>query len=178
VKIKIKITGVGAELVMGNYLTYDTLIFTNWEEFYHYNDVLHQAQLLIEHITEIEITNDGVSLYKGLIPKNAIFPQKSYSPLFEQGAFYLRTECVEQCVYTCNFETEDLDLSNFRFESQDYNMLFKVGKSFLVELSYANQPLTLEWHSGKPIGNICLLCKYDSGYLVPVYDAVNKISSK
>lgn len=177
-KINIKITGVGAELVVGNYLTHDTLIFTNWEEFYHYNDVFHQVQLLVDHISEIEITRDGIPVYKGLIPQKAIFAQKSYSPLFAQGALYLRTECVEQCVYTSTFETEVLDLSKFRFETQDYDMLFKVGKSFLSELSYDNQLLTLEWCSGKPIGNICLLCKYESGYLVPVYDAVNKITSK
>jgi len=27
------------------------------------------------------------------------------------------------------------------------------------------------------VGNICVLCRFENGYLVPVYDAVNKIAS-
>lgn len=176
-KINIKITGVGAELVLGTYLPHDTLIFSNWEEFFHYNDLLHHAQLLVEHISEIEITKDGVPVYKGQLPEKAIVAQKSYSPVLEEGALYLRTECVEQCVYSCEFEADTIDLTKLVFESQHYDLLFKVGTSFLAQVKYDGQPLTLEWVSGKPIGNICLLCKFENGFLVPLYDAVNKVES-
>ena len=61
------------------------------------------------------------------------------------------------------------------FETQDYDLLFKVGISFLSKIIYDNQELNLEWVSAKPVGNICLLCRAENGYLVPLYDAVRKI---
>jgi len=33
----------------------------------------------------------------------------------------------------------------------------------------------LEWVSAHPVGDICLLCRFDNGYLVPFYDAVKKL---
>jgi len=34
----------------------------------------------------------------------------------------------------------------------------------------------LEWISAHPVGDICLLCRFDNGFLVPVYDAINKVA--
>jgi len=51
-----------------------------------------------------------------------------------------------------------------------------VGKSFLAKVTYDGKPLSLEWVSAKPVGNICVLCRFENGYLNPLYDAINKIA--
>ena len=172
--IKIQLTGVAAELVLGSYMPKDATIFNNWEDFYHYNDLIHVSQLLPEHISEIEISQDEIVIYKGKIPSTSMQAEKSYSPVLEHRALYLRTECAEQAVYKCEFEVDDFDKKNLVFETQDYDSLFKVGNSFVTKLKYEGKELSLEWISGKPIGNISLLCRFENGYLVPVYDAVKK----
>jgi len=173
-KIKIQLTGVAAELVLGSYMPKDATIFNNWEEFFHYNDLIHVSQLLVEHISEIEIKQDDAVIFTGKIPNAHIVAQKSTSPVLIEKTLYLRTECAEQAVYTCEFETDEFDKTKLCFETQDYDMLFKVGKSFLAKVTYEGKPLPLEWVSAKPVGNICVLCRFENGYLVPVYDAVNK----
>lgn len=172
--ITIQFKGVAAELVLGNYKPTDTTIFNCWEDFYQYNDLIHESQLLTEHISEIEITVDEKVIYKGAIPLAHIREQKSFSPVLVHRALYLRTECAEQAVYRCEFETENFNKLNLLFETQDYDLLFKVGKSFLSRVTYQGKELELEWISGKSVGDICLLCRYENGYLVPVYDAINK----
>jgi hypothetical protein len=176
-KITIQLTGVAAELVLGNYMPQDTTIFNNWEEFFHYNDLIHVSQLLAEHISEIEILQDGQKVFRGEIPAAHISAQKSSSPVLVHRALYLRTECAEQAVYKCEFETENFDKMKLHFETQDYDLLFKVGKSFLSKVTYEGKELPLEWVSGQPVGNICVLCRFENGYLVPVYDAVQKIAN-
>ena len=57
-------------------------------------------------------------------------------------------------------------------------MLFKVGKSFQAKLLYENENVAIEWMSAKSICNICMLCQFENGLLVPVYDAVNKLEAK
>ena len=54
------------------------------------------------------------------------------------------------------------------------DFLFKVGNAFLDKIFYNGLPLQAEWQSGKPAGNICLLCRCENGYLVPLFDAINK----
>ncbi len=176
-KIHIQLTGVGAELVLGNYMPKDTTIFHNWEEFFHYNDLIHGSYLLAKHIAEIEIKQDDVPVFKGQIPVSQFKTQKSASPVFVDKGLYLRTECAENAVYTCEFETENFDKKNLQFEMQDFDLLFKVGKSFVTKILYNNSVLELEWASAKPIGNICLLCRFENNYLVPIYDAVKKIAN-
>jgi len=66
---------------------------------------------------------------------------------------------------------------NLQFETQDYDFLFKVGKSFVTKMLYNDKALELEWMSAKPVGNICLLCRFENGYLVPIYDAVKRIAN-
>ena len=39
--ITIQLSGIAAELVLGNYMPTDPTIMKNWEEFYHYNDLIH-----------------------------------------------------------------------------------------------------------------------------------------
>lgn len=175
--VTIQLTGVAAELALGNYMPKDTTIFNNWEDFYHYNDLIHASQLLTEHISEIEIKQDDEVIFTGLIPSAHVQSQKSISPVLVHRALYLRTECAEQAVYKCEFEAEDFDKNNLFFETQDYDLLFKVGKSFLSKVIYDGKELPLEWVSGKPVGNICVLCRFENGYLVPVYDAVKKIAN-
>lgn len=177
-KINIQLTGVAAELALGNYMPKDATIFNNWEDFYHYNDLIHCSQLLTEHITEIQIKQDDQLIFTGQIPESQIKQQKSSSPVLEHRALYLRTECVEQAVYQCEFEVDSFDKMKLFFKTQDYDLLFKVGKSFLTEITYNDQKLTLEWAKGKPVGNICLLCRFENGYLVPLYDAVNKLGKE
>lgn len=89
-------------------------------------------------------------------------------------ALYLRTECAEEAIYSCEFDTENFDLQLLTFETQDYDFLFKVGNAFLDKIFYNGLPLQAEWQSGKPVGNICLLCRCENGYLVPLFDAINK----
>jgi len=177
-KIKIQLTGVAAELVLGSYMPKDATIFNNWEEFFHYNDLIHVSQLLIEHISEIEIKQDDVVIFTGKIPNAHTVAQKSTSPVLVNKALYLRTECAEQAVYTCEFEADGFDKTKLNFETQDYDMLFKVGKSFLAKVTYEGKPLPLDWVSAKPAGNICVLCRFENGYLIPVYDAVNKLAKQ
>lgn len=175
--IEIQIKGIAAELTLGNYMPTDSSIFNNWEDFYHYNDLIHQSQLMMEHVAEIQIKQDGEVVFTGKIPAVYIHAQKSFSPVMENRALYLRTECVEEAIFHCQFEIENFDKKKLRFETQDYDALFKVGQSFLSKMKYDDNVLNLEWKSAKPIGNICVLCRFENGYFVPVYDAVNKKSS-
>jgi hypothetical protein len=57
-------------------------------------------------------------------------------------------------------------------------MLFKTAQSFLTGVLYEDKKTTPEWQSGKPIGNICVLCRYENGYLVPLYDAIKKVNAR
>ncbi len=176
-KIKILLTGVAAELVLGTYMPKDATIFNNWEEFYHFNNLIHESQLLMEHITEIKIQQDEEVIFTGKIPATNIVAQKSSSPVLVQQALYLRTECAEQAVYRCEFEAENFEKKNLFFETQDYGFLFKVGSSFLAKVIYKGTELEPEWISGKPVGNICVLCRNANGYLVPIYDAINRLTT-
>jgi len=175
--ITIQFTGVAAELVLGNYMPKDATIFSNWEEFFHYNNMIHVSQLLTEHISEMEIKQDDIVVFSGQLSPAHIFPQKSTAPALQQRALYLRTECAEQAIYSCTFEAENFDKTKLRFETQDYDLLFKVGNSFLSKVIYNDNELPLEWVSAKPLGNICVLCRFENGYLVPVYDAITKTAS-
>ena len=175
-RITIQFTGVAAELVLGNYMPKDATIFNNWEEFFHYNDLIHVSELLVEHISNIEIKQDDAVIFTGLIPTGQIRQQKSESPVLVEKALYLRTECAEQAVYNCEFEADDFDKRKLFFETQDYDLLFKMGSSYLARVLYEGKELPLEWVSGKPVGNICLLCRFENGFLVPVYDAVKKLA--
>jgi len=176
--LTIQLTGVGAELVLGNYMPDDLTIFNDWQEFFHYNDLIHESQLLSEHISEILITRDDEILFQGRIPFPQIQAQKSFFLVLVQQALYLRTECVENAVYRCELDVEEFDISKLVFETQDYDMLFKVGKSFLSRLLYDGNELPLEWVSATPVGSICLLCRSENGCLVPVYDAIKRVSSR
>ncbi len=177
-RIEIEIKGVSAELVLGSYMPDDPTIYNEWQEFFRYDDLIHESQLLSDYVSEITIRKDGEQVFTGHIPSGKFKPRKSFMPAMEQGALYLRTECVENAEYRCEFETESFDLNKLFFDTQDYDLLFKVGKSFVTNPVYDNKPLELTWVSGKPVGNLCLLCRFDNGYLVPVYDAVNKVESK
>lgn len=177
-KIQIKLTGIAAELTLGNYMPTDTTIFNNWEEFYHYNDLIHSSQLLANHISEIEIKLDNEVMYTGQIPASQIKEQKSISPLLVERALYLRTECAENAVFQCDFETDNFDKMKLFFETQDHNLFFKVGNSFLSEIIYDDKRIQPEWISGKPVGNICVLCRFENGYLMPLYDAIKKLETK
>jgi hypothetical protein len=174
--ITIQLTGVAAELTLGNYMPKDATIFNNWEDFYHFNDLIHESQLLTDYISEIQITQNDEVVFTGKIPISQLKPQKSYAPVLKQKALYLRTECAEQAIYQCEFEAENFDKMKLTFEMQDYDLLFKVGDSFLSRVKYDGMELNLNWISAKPVGNICLLCRFENGYLVPVYDAVKKLA--
>lgn len=176
--ISIKLSGVSAELVLGNYMPSDTTIFNNWEDFFHYNDLIHVSQLLTEYVSYIEISVDDKDVFKGKIPASQFKAQKSFTPGMVDRALYLRAECAEEAVYTCTFEAEDFDKNKLFFETQDYDQLFKVGNSFITNLIYDGKTLSPEWQSGKPVGNICLLCRFENGYLVPLYDAIKKIEAQ
>ena len=175
-KINIQLKGVGAELVLGKYMPKDATIFNNWEEFFHYNDVLHVSQLISDHITEMVIEVDNVEVYKGKISPEKFKSQKSISPLLVENSLYLRTECAEQVVYSCSFEADVFESEKLIFEIQDHESLFKVGRSFVSNIRYNDTKYILEWSSAVPIGNICVLCRFENGFLVPIYDAVNKIA--
>ena len=176
--IQIQLKGVAAELTLGNYMPKDTTIFNNWEDFFHYNDLIHQSQLMMEHVSEIEIKQDDVVIYAGKIPLTHIHVQKTTAPVLVNRALYLRTECVEEAIFQCKFEAENFDKMKLKFETQDYDSLFKVGKAFLAKVFYDQTVLELEWISAKPVGNLCVLCRFENDFLVPIYDAVNKVSSK
>jgi hypothetical protein len=176
--IKIQLKGVGVELALGNYPKTDTKIFEEWTEFFNYNNLVHNSHLIVEHLSAVIITEDEIEVYNGKIKSFQLRHQKSHVPNFEQGGLYLRTECVEQAVYQCAFTTDRFDISKLIFETQDFDQLFKTGKSFLTNIHYQEQSLELEWISAEPIGNICLLCRYENAYLLPIYDAITKTTSK
>ena len=172
--IEIEIKGIAAEITLGNYMPTDATIFENWEDFFHFNDMIHASQLLMEHVAQLQIKENGVEVFTGKIPSAHVFAQKSFSPVMQNRSLYLRTECVEDAIFQCQFEVENFDKKKLRFETQEYDALFKVGHSFLANIKYEDVDLELSWISAKPIGNICVLCRYENGYLVPIYDAVNK----
>ena len=175
--IKIQIKGIAAELVLGNYMPTDATIMGSWEEFFHYNDLLHESQLLADQISSIEIIQDDIVVFSGRIPLSSFIAQKSFSPFMVERALYLRTECVEKAVYEVEFETEVFDKSKLKFETQDYDHLFKVGTAFLSQITYDGNAVDLVWKSAEPVGNICLLCRFENGFLVPVYDAIRKLEN-
>lgn len=177
-KINIELTGVAVELCLGNYMPTDSTIQNNWEDFYHYNDLIHATQLITEHVSNIRIQKDDEVLFDGRIPDKALKPQKSFCPVMVQRALYLRTECAEEAVFEVSFECEDFDISKLSIETQEYDLIFKVGKSFIQKLIYDEKSIELNWKSAKGIGNICLLCRFEDGFLVPIYDAVNKVEAK
>ncbi|MDD2996012.1 MAG: hypothetical protein PHP99_07350 [Paludibacter sp.] len=176
-KIKISISGVAAEIVLGNYMPTDSTIMNNWEDFYHYNDLVHKSLLLADYVSNIAISVDGSEVYSGKIPANAFNAEKSIVPAMQERALYLRTECVENAVFECEFETENFDKQKLTFFTQDYDHLFKVATSFITEIRYENTKIELNWAKAEPVGNICLLCRFENGYLVPVYDAIRKIEA-
>ncbi len=176
--VKIQLKGVGVELALGEYPKIDTKIFEEWTEFFNYNNLVHNSHLLQDHLSEVIITEDEIQIYKGKLTECTKSVQKSFEPSFEESHLYLRTECVEQAVYQCEFTTEDFDISKLVIETQDYDHLFKTGKSFIANLLYQNKVLELEWLSADSIGNICLLCKFENGYLIPIYDAITKTTTQ
>lgn len=176
-KVNIQLCGVAAELVLGNYMPTDATIFQNWEEFFHYNDLIHASQLLADHIKEIVIKVDDEVIYTGKIPAQKFITEKSFCPAMVDRALYLRAECAEDAVFECDFEAEHFDKNKLTFKTQDYDALFKVGQSFIASIDYDGQTLKPEWKSAKPLGNICLLCRFENGFLVPLYDAIKKIEA-
>jgi len=152
----------------------DPTIRNDWSEFYNYNDLIHKSLLLVNYISEIQITEDSTQAYSGKIPAELIKSQKSFCPVMENGSIYLRTECVEQAEFECEFETENFDISKLIFETQAYDALFKINDCFLAEVIYKGEKLELQWKKASPIGNICLICTFENGYLKPVYDAIKK----
>ncbi len=174
--VRIEMKGIAAELVLGNYMPADPAILKNWEDFYHYNDLLHVSHLHAGYMDEIKIFVDDI-----LFINKTKFPavkQKSICPVMVQDALYLRTECVERAEYAVNFETEDFRPEKLRLEIQDYDGLFRTGNEFVVSVQYKDQNFVPEWISGQPVGNLCVLCSFDKGYLVPVYDAIQKKKAK
>ena len=176
-KVKISISGVAAELVLGNYMPTDPNIMNNWEEFYHYNDLIHKSLLLADYVSEIKISLDNTEVFNGKIPVEAFSAEKSFVPAMVERALYLRTECVENAVFECEFETEEFDKQKLKFFTQDYDHLFKVGTSFITEMTYDSNKTELNWVKAEPVGNICLLCRFENGYLIPVYDAIRKVEA-
>ncbi len=177
-QIEIEIKGISAEIVLGNYMPKDPAIYNDWQEFFHYNDLIHESQLLSEYVKEIIVRKNNTEIYKGKIPGHQFKQAKSFMPVMKQNSLYLRTECAEDAVYSCIFEAGSFDFSGLLFETQDYDTLFKVGKSFITRILYKDKRIKPEWKSATPVGNICVLCKYDNGYLIPVYDAVNKAEAE
>lgn len=174
-KIKITIKGVAAELVLGSYLPSDKTIFGNWEEFYNYNNILHVSQLIADHISEITILVDDKQIFSGKAPAEAFKREKSFLPAMVENNVYLRTECIENAVYSLETELESFSIHKLSFKTQDYDLIFKTGKSFITGLYYDDKPLPLNWEKGEPVGSICLLCGYQNGYLLPIYDAIKKV---
>lgn len=173
-KLKITIKGVAAELVLGSYLPSDKTIFNNWEEFYNYNNLLHTTQLIAEHINEITIYVDDKQVFSGKAPAEAFKKEKSFLPAMRQNDVYLRTECVENAVFNIETDVDDFDIHKLSFNTQDYDLIFKTGKAFVTSLNYDGRTLKPEWQSAEPVGNICLLCGFQDGYLLPIYDAIKK----
>ncbi len=177
-KIKIIIKGIAAELALGSYLPSDKTIYNNWEDFYKYNDVLHSSQLIADYISEIEIHEGDKLIYKGKIPAKHFIQEKSFLPNMIENGVYLRTECVENATYETETEIDVFDISKLTFSTQDYELIFKSAKDFVTSVLYDNKPLELIWVKGEPVGNICLLCGFRNGFLVPLYDAITKKYSK
>lgn len=177
-KYKIELKGVAVELVLGDYMPTDTTILNNWEEFYHYNNLLHVSQLIPEHLTELSVFENNQLIFKNNSHLFKKVAERSFSPVMIQDALYLRTECAENAIFSCELEADGFDFTKIQFHTQDYDGLFRTGKSFLSFLSYENLKITPEWQSGIPIGNICLVCRFENGYLIPEYDAIKKVSSK
>jgi hypothetical protein len=173
-KIKIILEGVSAELVVGTYSISDTTIFNDWTEFYNYNDIFHSSLLLSSYIKTIKVICDEMLVFQGPIPYNLIHTQQTIFFSLRQGEDYLRTECIEEANFKCEFETESFNMQLLKFEIQDFGSIFKADKSFLSNISYQGVPQLTHWESAKPIGNICLLCRFNSGYMVPIYDAITK----
>jgi|GEM_PF-682761 len=173
-KFKIKIQGVAAELALGTYLPADKTIYNNWEDFYKYNDVLHTSQLIADYISEIEILENDNSIYKGKIPARQFVKEKSFLPNMIENGVYLRTECIENATYETELEISGFNITKLTFATQDYELIFRSAKEFVSKVLYDNMPLELTWVKGEPIGNICLLCGYRNGFLVPLYDAITK----
>lgn len=173
-RIHITLKGIAAELTLGNYMPGDATIFNNWEDFYHFKDIIHCAQLMTEYISEIEIKQNDELIFTGKIPGSQLKSSKSFLPVMKQKGLYLRTECAEEAVFQCEFEAGHFDKMKLFFETQDFNSLFKVGNSFIQRIHYDQQVVELEWVKGKPVGNICVLCRYENGYLIPLFDAINK----
>ena len=174
-KINIQLTGIGAELVLGKYMPKDQTIFNDWQDFYRYNDLIHEAELLSEHVAELLIRQDEEVIFKGIIPETKFQSQKSFMPKLFPLAIYLKTECAEYAVYQCEFEAEDFDPDKLFFETQDYGKLFKVGRSYITNMLYDNQKLQLEWVSGKRIGEACYICRCNEGDLEPIFDAIKRV---
>ena len=175
--LQIEISGIAAEIVLGKYMPKDATIFNNWEEFYHFNDVLHQSQLLAEYRLDISVTHLGNIIFQGRIQDKQVVSQKSFSPALLPLSLYLRTECAEKAIYECSIDTDNFDFSKLSIETQDYGLLFSVGKSFVASAFYDGKRLELEWKSAVPAGNICVLCRAENGCLIPVYDAIKKIAA-
>lgn len=177
-KIRIEIDGVAAEIVLGNYMPTDTTIMNNWEDFYRYNDLIHKTLLLKDYISTFRVFINEQEIETVAQRKIKYEHAKTIVPFMVQDALYLRTECVEDAHFVCEFETEEeFDLSHLTANIQDYDSLFKVGNAFVEELQYKGSKINLEWQGGKPLGNICLLCGYQNGYLVPMYDAIKKVKN-
>lgn len=176
-KIKIEMKGVGVELVLGSYMPTDSTILKNWEEFFHYNDLIHESCLLADYVKECVIWKNDTIIYQNVLGNDMFQTQKSILPVMRQDELYLRTECAENAEYVVRFETEKFDIQLLTFMTQDFYGLFSTGKSFVVEVKYDNKRVKPEWQSATPIGNICVLCRYDNGFLIPEYDAINKLKS-
>ena len=174
-KINIQLTGIGAELVLGRYMPNDNTIFNDWRDFFHYNDLIHEAELISEHVSELLILQDEEVIFKGIIPETKFLPQKSFSPKFYPLAIYLKTECAEYAVYQYEFETDNFDPDKLFFEIQDYDSIFQLGRSYIANMLYDKQKLQLEWASGKRIGEACFICRRNEGNLEPIYDAIKKL---
>lgn len=178
-KIRIEIEGVAAEIVLGNYMPEDRTIINNWEDFYKFNDIIHQSLLLKDYISSFSIRVNGEKIEQMAQRKLRYTNAKSVVPFMHHDALYLRTECVENATFVCEFEcSSDFDIDLLGATVQDYDAIFKVSSSFIETLTYDGKVLDLQWQTGKALGNICLLCSYQNGFLVPIYDAVKKLDSK
>jgi hypothetical protein len=177
-KYIIELKGIAMELVLGNYMPTDLTILNNWEEFYHYNDLIHSSQLLSDYLQELLVFSNNDLIYKEKSFKIPIIKEKSFCPYMIQNALYLRTECAENAVFNCSFEADEFLPENLAIHVQDYDGIFRTGNSFITSLSYNGKKMVPEWQTGTSIGNICVVCKFDQGYLIPEYDAINKTKSE
>lgn len=174
-KIKIVMKGVGVEIVLGNYMPTDMTILNNWEEFFHYNDLIHTSQLLNDHLQEVSVFVDETPLMNLNLHKIPVIREKSFSPVLSQNSLYLRTECAENAIFQCDFEIENFKPELLKIQIQDYDGLFKTGQSFITSFIYDDIKLIPRWSSADPIGNICIICRHENGFLIPEYDCIRKI---